>query len=42
MYKCLNCRKEIDETNDKVRCPYCGFRVYSKSRPEVVKRVQAR
>jgi DNA-directed RNA polymerase subunit RPC12/RpoP len=41
MYKCLSCKKEITEQEDKIRCPYCGFRVYSKMRPEIDKRVRA-
>ncbi|MBI2547437.1 MAG: DNA-directed RNA polymerase subunit P [Candidatus Aenigmarchaeota archaeon] len=42
MYKCTNCKKPVAKLEDKVRCPYCGFRVFVKERPEVVKRVLAR
>jgi len=41
-YKCLKCGKEIDKIIDRVRCPFCGFRIFSKKRPKVIKRVQAR
>ena len=30
------------EIEDRVRCPYCGFRIIVKARPEFKKRVQAR
>lgn len=42
MYKCVKCKKKITKIDDKIRCPYCGFRVYVKLRPPVVKSVQAR
>ena len=42
MYKCISCKKVIEKIDDKVRCPYCGFRIYAKLRPEVVRRVSAR
>lgn len=40
-YVCLKCRKEFD-LEDRVRCPYCGFRIIVKSRPRFRKRVVAR
>ncbi len=42
MYKCIRCKKVIDEYDNKIRCPYCGFRIYSKIRPEIVRRVVAK
>jgi DNA-directed RNA polymerase subunit P len=42
MYKCVKCKKVIAKIDDKIRCPYCGFRIFVKMRPEVVKRVHAR
>ncbi|MEM5802204.1 MAG: DNA-directed RNA polymerase subunit P [Candidatus Aenigmatarchaeota archaeon] len=42
MYKCVGCKKEITKIEDRIRCPYCGFRIFVKLRPEVVKRVRAR
>jgi len=42
MYKCISCKKIIEKIDDKVRCPYCGFRIYAKLRPEIVRRVSAR
>ncbi|MBI2084796.1 MAG: DNA-directed RNA polymerase subunit P [Candidatus Aenigmarchaeota archaeon] len=42
MYKCVSCKKTIAKLEDKIRCPYCGQRVFVKLRPEVVKRVLAR
>jgi DNA-directed RNA polymerase subunit P len=41
MLRCLKCRKEF-EMEDRVRCPFCGYRIIVKSRPGVVKRVVAR
>lgn len=42
MYKCISCKKVIEALDDKVRCPFCGFRIYSKMRPETPRRVVAR
>jgi len=42
MYKCINCKKTIAKLGEKIRCPYCGQRIFVKQRPEVVKHVQAR
>lgn len=42
MYKCIKCKKIITKVDEKIRCPYCGFRIFVKLRPKVVKRVQAR
>jgi len=39
-YQCINCKKEFD-VKDKVQCPFCGFRIVKKSRPDVVKKVKA-
>ena len=35
-------KKIITKVEGSIRCPYCGARILSKMRPEVVKRVQAR
>lgn len=40
MYRCLKCKKEI-ENIDQPRCPYCGYRIVAKARPTFVKRVKA-
>jgi len=40
-YMCVKCKKEF-EVEDKIRCPYCGFRIISKSRPIFRKKVTAR
>jgi DNA-directed RNA polymerase subunit RPC12/RpoP len=37
----MKCAKEI-QLEDKVRCPFCGFRIVVKTRPGTVKRVPAR
>jgi len=44
MYKCLKCRKEIkpDEVRDKIRCPYCGYRILIKLRSKTVRKVEVR
>lgn len=42
MYRCVNCKRIITKIDERVRCPYCGFRILSKMRPEVLKRVKAR
>jgi DNA-directed RNA polymerase subunit P len=42
MYKCVKCKKIVTRAEDKIRCPFCGYRIYVKMRPDVVKRVHAR
>ncbi len=41
-WRCLNpqCRKKIDNI-DAIKCPYCGYRIFHKDRPPVVKKVKA-
>ncbi|MFH1229328.1 MAG: DNA-directed RNA polymerase subunit P [Candidatus Aenigmatarchaeota archaeon] len=35
MYKCLNCKKEIElkQVSSKIRCPFCGYRIIMKETP---------
>ncbi|TAL47235.1 DNA-directed RNA polymerase subunit P [archaeon] len=42
MYRCISCKKQVEDISDKIRCPYCGARVFLKSRAEVATRVRAR
>ncbi len=44
MYECLNCGKEveIEQVRERVRCPYCGYRILRKTRPESPVTVEAR
>jgi DNA-directed RNA polymerase subunit RPC12/RpoP len=42
VYKCVNCKRIITKIEGTVRCPFCGARILTKIRPEVIKRVQAR
>jgi len=44
MYRCFGCQKEIDAKSieRRVICPYCGSRIISKARPNVIKKVKAR
>ena len=45
MYKCLGCGKDVEvdlRTAKKVICPFCGYRILKKTRPKVIKKVQAR
>jgi len=43
MYKCLKCGKEVDlkHVREKVRCPYCGYRIVIKESPKTVVKVKA-
>ena len=43
MYKCLKCGREIDlkEIRDKIRCPYCGYRIVATEKPKTVIKVKA-
>jgi len=44
MYKCLKCEKEIDldQVKEKIRCPFCGYRIVMKVRPKTTSKVLAR
>jgi DNA-directed RNA polymerase subunit RPC12/RpoP len=41
-WKCLNpqCRKKIDDIT-AIKCPYCGYRIFQKERPPIVKKAKA-
>jgi DNA-directed RNA polymerase subunit P len=43
MYKCLKCGKDIEmeRVKDKIRCPYCGYRIIYKDTPKTIKKVKA-
>ncbi|MFQ6020948.1 MAG: DNA-directed RNA polymerase subunit P [Candidatus Aenigmatarchaeota archaeon] len=43
MYKCLKCGKDIKfkQIKEKIRCPYCGYRVITKQRSKTIKKVEA-
>lgn len=44
MYKCLKCGKEIEmeQIKEKIRCPFCGFRIIAKDRPKKTVKVPAK
>ena len=45
MYKCMDCGKDVKldlRTAKKIICPYCGYRIIRKPRPEVIKKVKVR
>ena len=39
-YKCLHCGAEIKSIDKFVRCPYCGYRIVIKERPQIAKEVK--
>jgi DNA-directed RNA polymerase subunit RPC12/RpoP len=41
----MDCGREVEidlRTAKKVICPFCGYRVIKKTRPQVIKKVKAR
>lgn len=45
MYRCMGCGKSVEielRTAKKVICPFCGYRILTKTRPTVIKKVRAR
>jgi len=46
VYECLRCKKRVDynelQRYISFRCPYCGYRIFRKTRSPIVKRVKAR
>lgn len=42
MYKCLQCGKEVSTiVSGAVRCPGCGFKIFTKTREPITKTVKA-
>lgn len=42
MYMCLKCGKTVNSlTSGAIRCPSCGYKVFSKMRDPVTKTVKA-
>jgi len=41
-FRCLTCGKNVEELEGRIRCPYCGSRIFSKTRPKNIRRIQAR
>ena len=43
-YRCIRCGKivNLDISYERVRCPFCGYKILVKVRPAVVKTVKAR
>ncbi len=44
MYRCLNCRKdvELDAKSKRVRCPFCGYRIMLRTKSVTPRRVISR
>ena len=46
LYECVRCGKKVYlselERYISFRCPECGYRIFKKVRPSIVKRVKAR
>jgi DNA-directed RNA polymerase subunit RPC12/RpoP len=38
-YVCAHCGKKIKEMEGSIRCPYCGHRVFLKSRPNLAREI---
>lgn len=41
VYRCMLCKKDFEMEDNAIRCPYCGYRIISKTRAEFRKRVKA-
>ena len=42
MYKCLQCGKEVQTiVMGSIRCPGCGFKIFTKTREPISKTVKA-
>lgn len=40
MYKCLLCKKDFEAEDNIIRCPYCGYRIISKTRESFKKHIK--
>ncbi len=41
-FKCISCGKVTEKLEGRIRCPYCGYRIFMRERPKIVKKVKAR
>jgi DNA-directed RNA polymerase subunit P len=43
MYRCVKCGKdiEINQVKEKIRCPYCGYKIIIKETPKTIIKVKA-
>ncbi len=44
MYVCMKCGKDVksDSVSQRVRCPFCGYKILTKKRSETVRIVKAK
>jgi len=38
MWECFNCGSHV-ENIDVVKCPHCGYRIFYKKRPPIVRKI---
>ncbi|MFH0890247.1 MAG: DNA-directed RNA polymerase subunit P [Candidatus Aenigmatarchaeota archaeon] len=41
-YRCMNCKKTVEITGKRIRCPFCGFRIITRIAAVSPRRVRAR
>ena len=43
MYRCVKCGKDIEikQVKEKIRCPYCGYKIIIKETPKTFVKVKA-
>ncbi len=41
MYKCVKCGEIIKELPRSIRCPACAFKIFSKIRTPIARKVKA-
>lgn len=41
MYICQKCKRRIEEQESSLTCPYCGYKIFRKERPQIAKKVKA-
>lgn len=41
-FKCISCGKVTEKLEGRIRCPYCGYRIFMKEKPKVVRKVKTK
>lgn len=41
VHLCLRCKERFEPEEGNIKCPFCGYRISAKARPEFRKKVPA-
>ncbi len=41
-FKCISCGKITEKLEGRIRCPFCGYRIFAKETPRTVVNAKTR